>query len=148
MARNVAWGDRPGPSPRFHLLPFFRGGPPLSPPASGGQGARGRTRPSVGPARRSVRGAGGRRFPPLRGVELVPARLRVAPQPRVLALPARVWGWRWRALVRHRWSPRVAVVDVARPREYVAAARSPRADGEELESRKAAAESLMLGLRT
>ncbi|TMF82774.1 MAG: radical SAM family heme chaperone HemW [Chloroflexi bacterium] len=42
--------------------------------------------------------------------------------------------WRW-------WN-------VARPREYVAAARSPRADGEELESRKATAESLMLGLRT
>src|SRR2546425_1056133 len=38
--------------------------------------------------------------------------------------------------------------NVARPREYVAAARSPRADGEELESRKATAESLMLGLRT
>src|SRR5256712_2618387 len=37
--------------------------------------------------------------------------------------------------------------NVARPREYVAAARSPRADGEELESRKAAAESLMLGPR-
>src|SRR5947209_5951527 len=35
--------------------------------------------------------------------------------------------WRW-------WN-------VARPREYVAAARSPRADGEELESRKATAES-------
>ena len=42
--------------------------------------------------------------------------------------------WRW-------WN-------VARPREYIAAARSPRADGEELEPRKAAAESLMLGLRT
>ncbi len=42
--------------------------------------------------------------------------------------------WRW-------WN-------VARPREYIASARSPRADGEELESRKARAESLMLGLRT
>jgi len=42
--------------------------------------------------------------------------------------------WRW-------WN-------VARPREYIAAAPSPRADGEELEPRKAAAESLMLGLRT
>jgi len=42
--------------------------------------------------------------------------------------------WRW-------WN-------VARPREYIASARSPRADGEELESRKATAESLMLGLRT
>src|SRR5207248_9776476 len=38
--------------------------------------------------------------------------------------------------------------NVARPREYIAAARSPRADGEELEPRKATAESLMLGLRT
>src|SRR2546427_3796880 len=42
--------------------------------------------------------------------------------------------WRW-------WN-------VARPREYIAAAPSPRADGEELDSRKAAGESLMLGLRT
>src|SRR5207244_11448091 len=74
-------------------------------------GAGGRTRPSVGRAGRRRRGAGGRRFPPLRGVELAPSRLRAPPQPRVLALPARVWGWRWRALVRHRWSPRVAVVE-------------------------------------
>jgi coproporphyrinogen III oxidase-like Fe-S oxidoreductase len=36
---------------------------------------------------------------------------------------------------------------VARPRDYIAAP-NPRADGEELEARKAAAESLMLGLRT
>jgi putative oxygen-independent coproporphyrinogen III oxidase len=42
--------------------------------------------------------------------------------------------WRW-------WN-------VARPREYIAAAPSPRADGEELDRRKAAAEILMLGLRT
>ena len=42
--------------------------------------------------------------------------------------------WRW-------WN-------VARPREYIAAMPSPRADGEELDARKAAAESLMLGLRT
>ena len=42
--------------------------------------------------------------------------------------------WRW-------WN-------VARPRDYVAAAPGPKADGEELEPRKAAAESLMLGLRT
>ena len=42
--------------------------------------------------------------------------------------------WRW-------WN-------IARPREYIAAAPSPRADGEELEPRKAKAESLMLGLRT
>src|SRR5207302_7968483 len=42
--------------------------------------------------------------------------------------------WRW-------WN-------VARPREYIAAVPSPRADGEELDARKAAAESLMLGLRT
>src|SRR2546421_9554250 len=42
--------------------------------------------------------------------------------------------WRW-------WN-------VARPREYIAAAPSPRADGEELDERKAVAESLMLGLRT
>src|SRR2546430_48534 len=42
--------------------------------------------------------------------------------------------WRWR--------------DVARPRQYIAAVPSPRADGEELDARKAAAESLMLGLRT
>jgi oxygen-independent coproporphyrinogen-3 oxidase len=42
--------------------------------------------------------------------------------------------WRW-------WN-------VARPREYIAAALSPKADGEELSARKAAAESLMLGLRT
>jgi oxygen-independent coproporphyrinogen-3 oxidase len=37
--------------------------------------------------------------------------------------------------------------NVARPREYIAAS-NPMADGEELESRKRAAESLMLGLRT
>ncbi|HEY1421434.1 MAG TPA: radical SAM family heme chaperone HemW [Candidatus Dormibacteraeota bacterium] len=42
--------------------------------------------------------------------------------------------WRW-------WN-------VARPRDYIAAAISPRADGEELSARKAAAESLLLGLRT
>ena len=42
--------------------------------------------------------------------------------------------WRW-------WN-------VARPREYIAAVPSPRADGEELDHRKAVAESLMLGLRT
>jgi oxygen-independent coproporphyrinogen III oxidase len=42
--------------------------------------------------------------------------------------------WRW-------WN-------VARPREYIAASPSPRADGEELAPRKAVAESLMLGLRT
>ena len=42
--------------------------------------------------------------------------------------------WRW-------WN-------VARPREYIAAVPSPRADGEELAPRHAAAESLMLGLRT
>jgi putative oxygen-independent coproporphyrinogen III oxidase len=42
--------------------------------------------------------------------------------------------WRW-------WN-------VARPREYIAAAPAPRADGEELDHRKAVAESLMLGLRT
>ena len=42
--------------------------------------------------------------------------------------------WRW-------WN-------VARPREYIAACPAPVADGEELGARKAAAESLMLGLRT
>lgn len=42
--------------------------------------------------------------------------------------------WRW-------WN-------VARPREYIAAAPVTRAGGEELEPRKAVAESLMLGLRT
>jgi oxygen-independent coproporphyrinogen-3 oxidase len=42
--------------------------------------------------------------------------------------------WRW-------WN-------VARPREYMVAARSPQADGEELDTRKTTAESLMLGLRT
>jgi oxygen-independent coproporphyrinogen-3 oxidase len=42
--------------------------------------------------------------------------------------------WRW-------WN-------VARPRDYIAAVPSPRADGEELDPRKAGAESLMLGLRT
>ena len=42
--------------------------------------------------------------------------------------------WRW-------WN-------VARPREYIAAVPSHKADGEELPARKAAAESLMLGLRT
>jgi oxygen-independent coproporphyrinogen-3 oxidase len=42
--------------------------------------------------------------------------------------------WRW-------WN-------VARPREYIASALSPKADGEELPAHKAAAESLMLGLRT
>ena len=38
--------------------------------------------------------------------------------------------------------------NVARPRDYVAATPAVRADGEELDARKAAAESLMLGLRT
>jgi oxygen-independent coproporphyrinogen III oxidase len=38
--------------------------------------------------------------------------------------------------------------NVARPRDYIAAAPRVRADGEELDPRKAAAESLMLGLRT
>ena len=42
--------------------------------------------------------------------------------------------WRW-------WN-------VARPREYIAACPTPRADGEELPERKARAEALMLGLRT
>jgi oxygen-independent coproporphyrinogen-3 oxidase len=42
--------------------------------------------------------------------------------------------WRW-------WN-------AARPREYIAACPAPIADGEELGARKAAAESLMLGLRT
>jgi len=42
--------------------------------------------------------------------------------------------WRW-------WN-------VARPRDYIAAAPAPRGDGEELDHRKAVAESLMLGLRT
>jgi putative oxygen-independent coproporphyrinogen III oxidase len=42
--------------------------------------------------------------------------------------------WRW-------WN-------VARPREYISAAPAVRADGEELDARKAIAESLMLGLRT
>ena len=42
--------------------------------------------------------------------------------------------WRW-------WN-------IARPREYIAACPRPRADGEELPERKAAAEGLMLGLRT
>jgi oxygen-independent coproporphyrinogen-3 oxidase len=42
--------------------------------------------------------------------------------------------WRW-------WN-------VARPREYIAAAPAAKADGEELAQRKAQAESLMLGLRT
>src|SRR5947209_5640739 len=42
--------------------------------------------------------------------------------------------WRW-------WN-------VGRPREYIAAVPAPRADGEELDRRKTAAESLMLGLRT
>jgi oxygen-independent coproporphyrinogen III oxidase len=38
--------------------------------------------------------------------------------------------------------------NVARPREYIAACPTPVADGEELDQRKARAESLMLGLRT
>lgn len=38
--------------------------------------------------------------------------------------------------------------NIARPRDYIAAAPLARADGEELDARKAAAESLMLGLRT
>jgi oxygen-independent coproporphyrinogen-3 oxidase len=42
--------------------------------------------------------------------------------------------WRW-------WN-------IARPREYIAAAPAPKADGEELDARKTVAESLMLGLRT
>jgi oxygen-independent coproporphyrinogen-3 oxidase len=42
--------------------------------------------------------------------------------------------WRW-------WN-------VARPREYIAACPEPAADGEELDERKALAETLMLGLRT
>jgi coproporphyrinogen III oxidase-like Fe-S oxidoreductase len=37
---------------------------------------------------------------------------------------------------------------VARPRDYIAASLAPIADGEELPAHKAAAESLMLGLRT
>ncbi|HUZ87807.1 MAG TPA: radical SAM family heme chaperone HemW [Candidatus Baltobacterales bacterium] len=45
-----------------------------------------------------------------------------------------VTAWRW-------WN-------LARPREYIAAANEPRAEGEELPAHKAAAESLMLGLRT
>ena len=42
--------------------------------------------------------------------------------------------WRW-------WN-------VARPREYIAASPTPKADGEELDTHKARAEMLMLGLRT
>jgi oxygen-independent coproporphyrinogen-3 oxidase len=42
--------------------------------------------------------------------------------------------WRW-------WN-------VAKPREYIAACPTPRADGEELAHRQAGAEALMLGLRT
>jgi oxygen-independent coproporphyrinogen-3 oxidase len=38
--------------------------------------------------------------------------------------------------------------NVARPREYIAAAPAPVADGEELPPRKARGEALMLGLRT
>lgn len=38
--------------------------------------------------------------------------------------------------------------NIARPREYIASAPRVRADGEELDLRKASAESLMLGLRT
>ena len=38
--------------------------------------------------------------------------------------------------------------NVARPRDYIASAASPRADGEELDPRKADAERLMMGLRT
>jgi oxygen-independent coproporphyrinogen III oxidase len=38
--------------------------------------------------------------------------------------------------------------NVARPRDYIAAVPHPRAGGEELPARRAAAESLMLGLRT
>ncbi|HYT13472.1 MAG TPA: radical SAM family heme chaperone HemW [Candidatus Nitrosopolaris sp.] len=38
--------------------------------------------------------------------------------------------------------------NLARPREYIAASPAPTADGEELDARKARAESLMLGLRT
>jgi len=38
--------------------------------------------------------------------------------------------------------------NVARPRDYINASPAPRLDGEELDRRKAAAESLMLGLRT
>jgi oxygen-independent coproporphyrinogen-3 oxidase len=38
--------------------------------------------------------------------------------------------------------------NVARPRDYIAASPAPEADGEDLPERKAAAESLMLGLRT
>jgi oxygen-independent coproporphyrinogen-3 oxidase len=38
--------------------------------------------------------------------------------------------------------------NVARPRDYIAASPEPVADGEDLPERKAAAESLMLGLRT
>ena len=45
-----------------------------------------------------------------------------------------VVAWRW-------WN-------LARPRDYIAASPSVRADGEELDARKAVAESLMLGLRT
>ncbi len=45
-----------------------------------------------------------------------------------------VRAWRW-------WN-------IARPREYIAACPTPRADGEELAQHKAGAEALMLGLRT
>ena len=38
--------------------------------------------------------------------------------------------------------------NAARPREYIAACPEPEADGEDLAPRKAAAETLMLGLRT
>lgn len=38
--------------------------------------------------------------------------------------------------------------NIGRPRDYIAATPVPRAGGEELDARKAAAESLMLGLRT
>ena len=38
--------------------------------------------------------------------------------------------------------------NIARPRDYIAASGHPILDGEELEARKTAAESLMLGLRT
>jgi oxygen-independent coproporphyrinogen-3 oxidase len=38
--------------------------------------------------------------------------------------------------------------NVARPRDYIAAAAAPRSDGEELDARKARAERLLMGLRT
>src|SRR2546428_1209852 len=65
----------------------------------------------MGPARLCLRRARGSRLPALRGLQLGPAGLRVATQPCLLAMPARVRRRRGRSLVRHRRVARLALVE-------------------------------------